>query len=128
MNDHKLNELIATNLMGWFKVKKIRINGRDLGPGWWREDYGNPLDPTPGACAMGLPSYSTDIKDAFEVVQAMRERRFEFALRSASTMGDLWAAAFLKFGEMNNLGSQERGVARTICLATARALNLEIPE
>src|SRR5678809_1286283 len=128
MNNRELNELIATNLMGWFRVKKIRINGRDLGPGWWREDYGNPLDPTPGACAMGLPDYVGDIGAAFEVIQKMRDRRFEFDLRTASTRGTLWAAIFFRYGEMNHLGSQEGGAAKVICLAAARALELEISE
>ena len=73
-NGRELDAAVAERVMGWFIVPSVVINDTDRGKSWWRESFGDPLDPGSGTFQhTSPPCFSTNIAAAFQVVEKMRE-------------------------------------------------------
>lgn len=130
LSDRELDELVATRLMGWFLVGIARINGRDTSSCWWHESKGDPLDPRGGASAIGFPAYTRDIAAAFDVVEEMRVRGWEFSLLRAAPQVHRWVAAFSRTrptmgGPSQASAHDAHSIPRAICIAALKAIGVD---
>lgn len=111
----ELDALIAEKVMGLIVTEQGfcghpitkgggRVHGTDMG--WW---------------ATVLPFYSTDIAAAWEVVERMREKGFNFQIHNVNERKN-WVAFFWKKGIVGDpYVSSETLTPYAICLAALKA-------
>ena len=135
MNDRELDALVAEKVFGWtyYEDKRhhwivldadnehmsepfVRVRGHDV-------DTGKPwTSPWWSACDYKLPYCSTDIAAAWLVVEKMRLRGYRVVVES--NVFD-WTVTLFHDNSITSLFDHD--VCRAICLASLKALGVEIP-
>ena len=110
----EIDKLIAEHVFKLVKSKKYK-NGYwkilENGDKLWRSEN-------------GIPHYSTDISDAWEVVEKMN---IDFALNYRN-IGDGRMFKGMFFGGVHCVGAETDTAPMAICLASLKALNIKLPE
>lgn len=124
IEDRELDMWIAVKVMGWTQVDPNAYTpyGRDI--------CGTPPEGIKAMWNTGrsaVPRYSSDIKEAWLVIDYMRERG-DFHLGNRFGLNDFFA----EFGKCSQYPSENRCYGKTmpiaICLAALKAVGVEIPE
>lgn len=118
MTDRELDALVAEKVMGWkIEGRPIRLSGGHF------DDVRIPAD---GTVKM-LPSYSTDIAAAWQVVEKVRELNgWPFILESHGDPGapGRWWAYFQKTIGDRSVNGHGHEAPRAICLAALKAVGV----
>ena len=88
----KLDALFAKKVLDWFTVDRCIINEREIkGPLLWHPSYGNPLNPTGGACPNNYGSATNSFDAAWLGVEKLRQNGWRFSIYlKPNDIVDVW--------------------------------------
>ncbi len=121
MTDRELDALVAEHV---FKLKLIKPQSLWIQEGWFNESN-KLIYPMPS-----LPHYSTNIADAWEVVEKMTKNNLHFKLQQGFNQHTEKPFVTVSFNEYNN-GHQwfcyeQESAPKAIVLAALKAMNIEV--
>jgi hypothetical protein len=110
----ELDALVAEKVMGCADCRKVAYGDEGLGIAW---DWECRL---PGESSFSLlPEYSSDIADAWSVIEKLDSKYCEIA-----KIGGEWKADFGSDG----IAWSEESASHAICLAALMSVGVEVPE